>query len=69
MLGNDDAAINDADQVRQLLDFDDPAGSVGNAVKVSANRDEAIMGHPPLELQDGVEAMVGEPLQLLLFLG
>ena len=67
MFGNDDAAVDDAGQVRQLLDLDDPARPVGHAVIVTADRHEPVMADPPLELQDGTEAMLRQSLQFCLF--
>jgi hypothetical protein len=69
MLGNDDAAVDDADQVRHLLDLDDPARPVGHAVVVAADRHEPVVADPPLELQDGIEAVLGKALQFLLLFG
>src|SRR5688572_8359978 len=57
VLGYDDAAVDDADEVRQLLDLDDPSRRVGHAVIVAVDRHEPVMADPPLELQDGVEAV------------
>jgi len=69
MLGDDRAQIEDADDVRQLLDLDEPPGAIGHAVVVAADGDEAVVAHPPLEFQDGVEAMVGQGLQFGLLGG
>ena len=42
MLGDDGAEIEDADQIGELLDLDDPTGAVGYAVIVAADRDNVI---------------------------
>ena len=63
MLGDDVAKIEDADQIGKLLDLDDPAGAVGHAVIVAADRDEAIVADAPFQLEHGVEAMLRQPLQ------
>jgi hypothetical protein len=64
MLGNDGAAVEDADQIGELLDLDNPAGAIGHAVIVAADRDKAVVADPPFELEHGVEAMLGQRLQL-----
>ena len=69
MLGDNCPEVEDADQVGELLNLDDPAGAVGNAVVVAADGDEAVVANPALELQDGIEAMLGERLQLGLLGG
>ena len=63
MLGDDVAEIKDADQIGKLLDFDDPTGAVGHAVIVAADRDKAIVADAAFQLEHGVEAMFGQPLQ------
>lgn len=50
MLSNDVAEVENADQVRQLLDFDDTAGAIGHAVVVAAGGDEAVVANPALKL-------------------
>lgn len=69
MFGNDDAAVDDADQVRQLLDLNDLPGSVGHAVIIAADRYGPVMTDPPLQLQNGIEAVTGQPLQFCLLFG
>ena len=69
MLGNHDTAVDDADQVRQLLDLDDPTCPVGHAVVVSTNRHEPVMADPPLKLQHRIEAVLRQALQFVLFFG
>jgi len=63
MLGNDIAEIEDPDQIRELLDLDDPASAIGHAVIVAADRDEAVVADAPFQLEHGVEAMLGQRLQ------
>jgi len=65
MLGDDVAQIQDADQVGQLLDLDHPAGPVGHAVIVAADRNEAVMADAPLELQHGIDWHAAERLERL----
>ena len=69
MLGDDVAEVEDADQVGQLLDLDDTAGAIGHAVVVAADGDEAIVADAALELEHGIEAMLGQRLQLRLLGG
>ena len=64
MLGDDVAEIKDTDQIRKLLDFDDPAGAIGHTVIVAADRDEAIVADAPFQLEYGVEAMLGQCLHV-----
>ena len=40
---DDGAEIEDADQIRELLDLDNPAGAIGHAIKVASDRDEAVV--------------------------
>ena len=69
MLGHDSAKVQDADQVGQLLDFDDTPGAIGHAVVVAADRDEAVVADAPFEFEHGVEAVFGQGLQLGLLGG
>ena len=69
MLGNDIAQVDDPDLVGQLLDFDDAAGAIGNAVIVAADRDHAVVADPALQLQNRIEAPCWERLQLRLLGG
>src|ERR1700761_2974746 len=69
MLGNDIAQVDDADQVWQLLDLDDTTGAVGYAVVVAPDGDEAVVADAAFQLEDGIEAMLGQCLQLGLFGG
>ena len=69
MLGNDVAQVEDADQVWQLLDLDHTAGAIGYAVVVAADGDEAVVADAALQLEDGIEAMLGQCLQLGLLRG
>ena len=62
VLGNDVAEVEDADPVGQLLDLDDPAGAIRHAVVIAADGDEAIVADAALELEDCVEAMLGQSL-------
>jgi len=64
MLGDEGAQIEDTDQIRELLDLDDPAGAVGHAVIVTADRDEAVVADAPFQLEHGLEAMLRQRLQL-----
>src|SRR5262249_37081082 len=64
MLGDDIAEIENTDQIGKLLDLDDPSGAVGHAVIVAADRDEAVVADAPFQLEYGVEAMLGQRLQL-----
>ena len=41
--------IEDADLIGELMHFDDASRSVGNAVVVAADRDQAIMADPAFE--------------------
>jgi hypothetical protein len=66
MLGDDIAEIENADQIRELLHFDNSSGAIRHAVIVAADRDEAVMAHAAFELQHGVEAMLRQFLQLWL---
>ena len=69
MLGNDIAQVDDADQVWQLLDLDDTTGAIGYAVVVAPDRDEAVVADAALQLEHGIEAMLGQRLQLRLLGG
>ena len=69
MLGNNIAEVEDADQIWQLLDLDDTAGAIGHAVVVAADGDEAVVADAALELEHGIEAMLGQRLQLGLLGG
>lgn len=53
MFRNDDAAVDDADQVGQLFNVDDPARPVGHAVIVAADGNEPIIADAALELENG----------------
>src|SRR5580704_18024111 len=64
MLGDDGAEVEDADQIRELLDLDNPAGAIRDAVKVAADRDKAVVADAPLQLEHCVKAMLGQCLQL-----
>ena len=64
MLGDDGAEIEDADQVGELLDLDNPAGAIRHAVIVAADRDKAVMADAPLQLEHCIEAMLRQGLQL-----
>ena len=64
MLGDDGAEIEDADQIGELLDLDNPAGAIRHTVKVAADRDEAVVADAPLQLEHCIEAMLGQRLQL-----
>ena len=55
MHGDDAVLVEDADDVRELLYFDDAARAIGHAVVVAANRDEAIVTDAALQLQQRVE--------------
>ena len=69
MLGDDNAEIEDADAVRQLLNLDQATGPIRNAVEVAADGNEAVMADAPLEFEHGVQAMFGQALQLRLLGG
>jgi len=69
VLGDDGAEIEDTDQIGELLDLDDPAGAVRHTVIVAADRNEAIVADAPFQLEHGVEAMLGQRLQLGLLDG
>ena len=64
MLGDDVAEIEDTDQIGKLLDLDNPAGAIGHAVIVAADRDKAIVADAPFQLEHGIETMLGQCLQL-----
>jgi hypothetical protein len=64
MLGDDIAVIEDADQIGELLDLDNPAGAIGHTVIVAADGDKAIVADAPFQLEHGIEAMLGQRLQL-----
>ena len=64
MLGDDVAEIEDTDQIGELLDLDNPAGAIGHAVIVAADRDKAIVADAPFQLEHGIETMLGQCLQL-----
>src|SRR5438105_8707833 len=51
MLGDDVAQIEDADQIGELLDLDNPAGAIRDAVVVAADRDEAVVTDTPFQLE------------------
>ncbi len=69
MLGNDIAEVEDTDQIWQLLDLDHTAGAIGYAVVVAPDGDEAIGADAALQLEHGIEAMLGQCLQLRLLGG
>ena len=69
MLCNDIAQVEDADQVGQLLDLDHTAGAIGYAVIVAPDGDEAVVADAALQLEHGIEAMLGQRLQLGLLGG
>ena len=51
--------IEDTDQIGELLDLDNPAGAIGHAVIVAADRDKAIVADAPFQLEHGIETMLG----------
>lgn len=69
MLGNDIAEVEDTDQVWQLLDLDHAAGAIGYAVVVAPDGDEAVVADAALQLEHGIEAVLGQCLQLRLLGG
>ena len=69
MFGDDGAEIEDTDQIGQLLDLDDAAGAIGHAVIVAADGDEAVVADAALELEHGIEGMLGQGLQFGLLGG
>ena len=58
VLGNDLAKVENADEIRQLLDLDDTTGAIGHAVEVAADRDEPVVADAAFELEHGVEAVL-----------
>src|SRR5579862_8908249 len=69
MLGNDIAEVEDTDHAWQLLDLDHTAGAIGNAVVVAPDGDEAVVADAALQLEHGIEAMLGQRLKLGLLRG
>ena len=56
MSGDQVPCLEDADLGGQDLDLDGaPAGAVGDGIEVAAERDHAVLGDPPLQLEDGSE--------------
>lgn len=56
MDGDQRAVLEDADLVRERMDFDHPAaGRVGNTVGIAADADHALSRDPALQLQDRAE--------------
>ena len=69
MDGDQPALIEDADLVGKLMDLDDPAGSVWDAVVIAADRDQAVMADAALELEQRIEGEGRQPLQFGLLGG
>ena len=69
MNGNEPPLVQNADHVRQLMDFDNTARAVRNGVVVAANRDEAVVADSPFELQERIERRLRQGLKLSLLSG
>lgn len=60
MDGDQRAVLEDADLVRERMDFDHPAaGRVGNTVGIAADADHAFAGDAALQLQNRAESGSG----------
>jgi hypothetical protein len=66
MDGDEPASIENADLIGKLMHLDDTPCAVGNAVIIAANRDQAVVTDPALELEDRVEGEDRQRLELCL---
>ena len=66
MNGNQSSVIENANDVGQLMHFDDAPRTIGDTVIVAADRHEAIVADATLQLEHGIEWRVRQPLKLWL---
>jgi hypothetical protein len=64
MSGNQPTLIQNANDIRQLMHFDDATGAIGNAVVVATDGDEAVVTDASLQLQESIEGRRGKLLQV-----
>ncbi len=70
MDGDQRAVLEDADLVRERMDFDHPAaGRVGNTVGIAADADHAFAGDAALQLQNRAESGERKRSQMRPFFG
>lgn len=68
--GDQRAVLEDADLVRERMDFDHPAaGRVGNTVGIAADADHAFAGDAALQLQNRAESGERKRSQMRPFFG